>query len=211
MVYSEEHVKVTWLGDLQGSPETWSFGVRFRLNTLPVVTSAQDLFDIAVVMLSSNAISMQAGHRLTGVKIALQDVEGRYPEGVDAVEYIAETPFEHTAQGGHPPQCSVVCTTLTSVSRGIASRGRFYLPTTSRDVQENGTLTLSEQIDMAAALATFLDQATDEMGAPAAVFSKVGTGTTRNIVAVGVGAVVDTQRRRRRQLVEAYQTALLNP
>lgn len=212
MVYSEQHVKVTWGGGLTvGDLETWSFGCRFRLSTLPGSTEAETLFDLAAGMLTSTAVAMQNSHRLLWCKIALQDVEGRYPDGIDAVEYISETPVQGATAGGHPPQCSIACSTTTAVSRGRASRGRFYLPTSSWDTAADGMLATQVPTNMATRLAQFLDAVTDEMAAPAAVFSKIGSGTTRNIVGVRVGRVVDTQRRRRNQLPESWVSAPLNP
>lgn len=211
MPYPEPHVKVSFIGDLVGTPETWSFGLRFRASATPGVTSAENLFTLTAAMLTDNTVLMQQGHRLTSVKIALIEPDGRYPEGVEAVEYIAPTPVNGTAQGGHPPQCSVAVTTLTAVRRGRASKGRFYLPTTARDVNVSGTLNTSDALNMATTVAAWVDAITDEMAAPAAVFSNIGVGVVRNIVAVGVGEVVDTQRRRRRQLVENRQEAPVNP
>ena len=111
----------------------------------------------------------------------------------------------------YPPQVSVCITTLTDARRGYASRGRFYLPPLAKYVGADGRISASDALTIATRTAVWVDDVTDLMGAPAAVFSNVGSGAVRNITSVGCGRVLDTQRRRRRSLDEDRQEALVNP
>lgn len=107
--------------------------------------------------------------------------------------------------GGSPgaPQLSLVVSTRTAALRGLASKGRFYPPTGGMLFNVSGF----EATGFAASSATSAAQLiTDLNGAnegSCVVFSQRGL-ITREITGVRVGNVVDTQRRRRKGLVETY-------
>lgn len=211
MVYSEPHIRLTARCVLiADQAEEAVFGLRFRNPPAPGQTLASDVFDATNDMLQSPDIKLSVHWALESVKIAFLDVDGRYT--ADAVEYVTPTLDSGPSTTlNYPPQVALAITTLTDARRGYGSRGRFYLPPVGIFVGATGRIDAPDAASAAARCALWVDEVTNLMGAPAAVFSDVGSGTTRNITAVGCGRVFDTQRRRRRSLVEEREEALVNP
>jgi hypothetical protein len=124
--------------------------------------------------------------------------------------------FPSTLPGGGgpqmlPPQCSIAVTMHTARQRGIASKGRFFLPGAHlNQLQGNGLLTAAAQTgirnstrDLLLSMRTW---PVAYNGRPAVcspgALGGTGEGVSEEITAVSVGSVVDTQRRRRNRLEE---------
>lgn len=209
-MYPSQHLYLSWGGPSCQDGEAWQSGLRFPTPTVPGETLLEDV-DLAIYGWLSDPNTACSGlFRHSWTKLAVIGTDGRYPDGVDALLY-EKTPGSVGAGNGHPPQCSVAVTTLTERTRGRASRGRMYLPGNNSTIGDDGRITVAAASNIAVRTAAFLDEVTDLMGVPAAVFSDVGTGAMNPIVAVSVGRVVDTQRRRRRSLEEDRQRAEINP
>lgn len=209
-MYPIQHLYLTWGGPSCQDGESWQSGLRFPVPTYPGSTQLEDV-DLAIYTWLSDPQTACSGlFRHAWTKLAVIGTDGRYPDDVDALLY-EKTPGTVGSGNGHPPQCSVAVTTLTERTRGRGVRGRMYLPGNNSTIADDGRISVTAATNIATRTAQFIDEVTDLMGVPAAVFSEVGAGAYNPIVAVGVGRVVDTQRRRRRSLVEDRQEALVNP
>jgi hypothetical protein len=165
-------------------------------------------------------------HRLQGIKVAVVGADGNYPDGhVPGEVYWANVPgpYQVAGTGFIAPQNSVCVTLTTAKPRGLASKGRFYLPPMYIGIQADGLINDNHRDLLVGDLHDFLtgiNNATLDAGdiaifsrgkgLPAydAVHHKVtytypNAGSSNDVTAVRVGRVIDTQRRRRRQLVES--------
>jgi hypothetical protein len=124
----------------------------------------------------------------------------------------------------YPPQIAVAITTLTSATRGLASKGRMFLPCPVTELGPDWRMPEVIADTLAAASATFLQSLCfvntfvgDTM--PTAfvpmVISPQGPitkpYTARPITGTRCGRVLDTMRSRRNALAEAYETATVAP
>lgn len=111
-----------------------------------------------------------------------------------------------------PPQVSLCATLTTAVSRGLATKGRMYLPGITIAVLDSGKIPTTDAGYVATNLATFLSACNASTNLPGSVIlaSKGAKplyldGVFRVVTNTRVGDVYDTQRRRRDALVETYQ------
>jgi hypothetical protein len=112
-----------------------------------------------------------------------------------------------------PPQCSLVATLTTERVRGLASKGRMYLPGITLSVDANGKLSTTQAGNVATNLQGFFNAISGSFDMPnKVILAAKGTGllpalTAQNepVTGIRVGDVIDTQRRRRNALVELYQ------
>ena len=110
-----------------------------------------------------------------------------------------------------PAQLSTALTLETGARRGLAARGRIFLPPINVQLGDSGHIESAARSGIATAGATFIRDLNDWPGLDAAVNNLrvivLGRdGSTRAVTGVSVGSVVDTQRRRRSALKEVYTT-----
>ena len=135
--------------------------------------------------------------------------DGRYtdPSVTHEITDAEFTPIRGTSTTYVEPQRALAVSWTTGARRGPAHRGRIYLPglvgTVSASLSLDGGLVSTIASNAATFLATL---STDPTFVPAVV-SKIGTGSLRPITGVEVGNRVDTIRRRRNHLQEAYSVA----
>lgn len=211
MAYPSQHLYLTWGGPSCQDAEAWQSGIRFPTPTVPGQVLAEDVDALIYGWLTDPTMACSGLFRHAWTKLAVIGTDGRYPADVEAVLYEKAPATVGTTGNGHPSQCTVAVTTLTERTRGPAARGRMYLPGNTSAVADDGRISVTAASNIATRTAQFLDDLTDLMGVPAYVFSEVGAGASNPIVAVSVGRVIDTQRRRRRSLEEDRQEALINP
>ena len=203
MPYPAPHGYLTILGDSYSGTEEWQTGIRFT-GTLPPDEAQFGLVDAAVsTFLQTTALRFPAGHRYIGLKWAPQDVNGRYPEGADSVEWLRPSPLSGNVSGGFP-QIALVTSWRTARTRGRASNGRSYWPSVQVVNAGTGRFPLAEGTSVATAAATLIGSLNDAALGTAAVMSSVGAGLVEPITGVRVGLVMDTQRRRRNGISEEY-------
>lgn len=210
--FDSGHIYVQWGGKLPGN-ESWSCGIRLRKKVgFTVVADAAPLLAGvgAAVSAFHAAASTQIGSnaKLSFVKCNAIGVDGKYLDtgGTNIATY-ADIAGGGGTTPNHPNQIAMAVTWTTGYSRGPAHQGRMYLPLPIMTVAADGLTpagnasALSDQVD------TFLtDLNAVSASYEAAVFSRnsVSPGN-RKITGNKVGRVLDTQRRRRRSLVENYQ------
>lgn len=110
----------------------------------------------------------------------------------------------------HPWQCSVVLT-LVAGSSGKGRFGRIYLPPMGYFITSDGVLADSNHLAIFNGAEALMQRLSNRPGLDAgwklAVAGSTGaSGTLREVTALRLGKVADTQRRRRRSLDEAYAT-----
>lgn len=170
--------------------------------------------DVRAWFLRSDSLISNAA-RLDFVKLNTVDENGRYWSQEETVqfEWLAGDAPTGTVVAGEP-QNTVCVSLLTDAARGRASRGRFYPPTgnftpTAGTGKISGTLT-QQMADSALLLLNDLanEPGVDLQSPRVVVASDLGSpGPMRNVTMLAVGDVIDTQRRRRNNLIEAYSNS----
>jgi hypothetical protein len=101
------------------------------------------------------------------------------------------------------PQGTQAVSLQTALRRGPAHAGRFYPPTCS-PVMIDGRVAAAETALQAGSASQLISDINGSNAGKVVVFSQIGP-VTNDVTGVRVGRVVDTQRRRRRNLLEDYQ------
>lgn len=215
MSYTAPHKLLTISGALfTGTLERWSFGMRFLENS-GITPPTQAMVDATVTPLTtfwSSAVTIGQLHSLDTAKLAQIGTDGKYPPGhVPSIHTFSPALFPPGTNGtGLPGQVSMAVGFTTSQPRGRAHAGRIYLPPTSMMVGSDGRWTTTQAIGAANAVRTLVNALNGITGMGfLTVMSDLGTGTSWNVTGIRVGRVPDTIRRRRRQLVEGYQSVAL--
>lgn len=219
MAYATESLRITYGFTVSGSDEVaqtgWHWGGDSTFDAAAALAELDDgdldnlISDMYGVMSGTTGIRWAYYSNLAWVKVAAVGTDG---------DYLAE-PKIHEEAMGHGAgedvllQSSIVASLRSGATLGRGNRGRMYLPHTS-----SGFVSHSFKIDptyatnIATAVAglledanTTLNSAITQAGLPV-ILSGVGSGITRSIQEVWVGNIVDTQRRRRAQVDEAYVT-----
>lgn len=217
-MYDRRHFRVTLEGTNATDQDIWTTGWRIAPSLVTETTvnypqMAQRLLEsvtgAAETFWDSLRGRIAPGTRLTSVKVAPVDVDGRYIENMDSVVYDWETPLAGTASTAFkPPQVAVVASLTTGTRRGNATHGRMYLPLTAMGINANDfTISVENRQEVANAVVALLDDSLNpitDVSLDPVVMSNKGEGTTRTISAVAVGSILDTQRRRRNRFTEEY-------
>lgn len=222
MPFDVRHKLLTLHGELwrlTAAPEEWSLGLRIQPIDTVAVTQAQANAADAVVRTWWNALpdGPQTGsnHTFTHVKLAPIAVDGNYPPG----EISYESPFVRINGSSAsaqiwPGQCATAVTLISAKpgGRGRASKGRVYLPPLGTSIGVDGRITNSVATNLSTGMANLIGALNDvpNLGG-VAVFSQVGAGDHYPVISCRTGTVVDTIRRRRRQLPENPTAAVVVP
>jgi hypothetical protein len=209
---------VTLSGPLTGG-EQWSTSCAYNTNfgTGPVKTFedlqawATAIGQLPIADYTNLASGLSALGDLTTVRTAYIDSAGATAQVAEA----AFNPVWSPANGATMPfQCSVVLSLLTG-RPGRSYRGRMYWPALGFSMNSaTGKLSSSLQAqiaDQAAALLTDIGGAAGAEALMAPVVASSVLGITTLVSKVRVGDVIDTQRRRRNQLVESYVESAVPP
>ena len=145
--------------------------------------------------------------KLTMVKLNLIGTDGRYVSQSDTVLHEWTTPVVGTGTQSVPPQVSLAVTLRTGARRGLASRGRFYLPLPNVQVSPtDGILTPTTAGQVLTATNTLVSALETAIpGWDLGVVSNVREGAQRAVDHIEVGRVLDTIRSRRVKFREQYQ------
>lgn len=166
---------------------------------------------------ASAGINFHSAVKLVELKVNRINTSGHY-EDLESMTHVYPTPLSGAASGNVPPQLAVVATLRTGADRGLANRGRMYLPPTSGvlSVGSDGRMVSGDCLRIANAVAALINTIKDAYVAVegtgtgsghAHVMSDRGAGARRLIERVEVGRTVDTMRSRRTSLPEDYVAA----
>lgn len=227
MTYDRRHILAQWGGTLPGG-EIWSNSLRMASDETgpaaavpthqelvtwcsgPAKTAVQNFHQAADTYVSSAA-------KLAYLKMNVVDQAGHYVEN-NTIEHVFAPVVSGYASANPPPNQITLCVSLTTeFSRGPAHRGRFYLPLPGFGVDATTGVVSAGSIGVVAtSAAAFIEALADEPGLDVfrgmrvCVMSKIGSGSTNVVTGVDVGRVLDTQRRRRAELPESYQHAVVD-
>jgi len=206
------YVRVSILGTISGG-EVWSVNPVFDPTLEFPGGVDQANLDSAALAIANRSIPsslqnlMSPSATRTGARVEVRD------DVTDALIGISvqgsTTPTAGTSTLKLPPQSALVCSIRTNTPGG-SGRGRLYWPAMGATLAATGRLTTPTPSLAASDFKAYLlgirgDLATafPTIGFDLAVRSKT-THTTPHAVRLQVGDVIDTQRRRRDALPEAY-------
>ncbi len=205
MTYTTNHALLTILGDSFGMQEEWQTGVRLVGDNTPPTTAEFEAVNAAVqTFIGNNELKVGQGFRYIGLKWAPQDVNGKYGAEGESITWLRPSPGQGQGTDAGYPQIAIVLSLRTSRTRGYASNGRMYFPSTMKPTAADGLIAAGSASAVATAAATMIQSINAAGMGQVAVMSKVGAGRTELVNAVRVGRVMDTQRRRRNGLPESY-------
>jgi len=140
--------------------------------------------------------------RLAWLKFNRIGVDGKYVNAFTNRHDWAPT-LATSSGSPYPPQVSLVATFETGAARGLAHRGRMFLPTPLAAIDADGRITGGAAASAATKVAALLSALNALPGyGESRVYSNVRAGASRPITGVTVGRVLDTMRSRRSQLAE---------
>lgn len=195
-----------------GNEEAWSVGFNFEPPADTVTPSqvqgwADNIVGAASTVFSATLLQrLSTSGRITAIRTLFYAAEG--PALYSGLSFLP-TPLPGTGSISLPPQCAVCVTLITDVA-GRRYRGRYYWPTLTGSMSNN--LKFAVPAGTAIAHASMLTELAERFPGPnvirPAVYSAAGNVLTP-VSAVRVGDVLDTQRRRRDNLTELFQGAVV--
>ena len=221
------HYKVIFsgvVGDPSAPAEIWSFGLALGGNPEADLTKAQ------MLTMANNCSSafgnltagIQSNTVLTRIRVVRIRNDGLYARDTDG-SYMKADLLSPTQAGTQavavPPQVALAIS-LRSTFPGPLGRGRFYLPgPLVGTLDSSGRLSTTVRTGHLNRAVTFLNAVNTSSLAlnPALRVSIASAGSAsqgipagmRNVTSVAVGRVLDTQRRRRNDLLEEHAAAAL--
>lgn len=207
-----EHILLRFGGTLGG--DTWSCGLRLRgqvgrSDTATAEDNLEAVTEIVKTWHKNDQAKVNPLALLGWVKLNAINAQGRYAQEGDTNLIELDPPQGTGSQNFAPPQVATCITFRTAKTRGYARSGRMYVPAANMALNAGGSMSAGDALGQAQAMRTMLNSIagltilTVPLMTPA-VFSD-HAGEVNNITRVEVGTVLDTQQRRRRQLVEQYQ------
>lgn len=215
MAYPANFLRLVVIGSLPGGEQwTWSLSFIQDFSTLePPTTVPQGVIDTLETFHESFDAALGTGVLLNAVKVNEIGTDGRYASPSETVEYVWDPPVNAPNTIQLPPQSAVAISLLTAKKRGLAHRGRFFLPVLGQPTGTDGRMTTSRQATLGAAVVTMLQGLNTALG-PNQVLGVVSdrrTGAQTPVTDIAVGRVYDTIRSRRKKLAEEYITLPLSP
>lgn len=223
MAYANAHVKVVIFGDMYTGAEEWSTG--FRIGAEDPGSGNFGVSQAWVDALKTPWSNFFSGategfsfrFRTLGIKASLILADGTTDLDEIKTSTYATPIVGGSASAGFPPQCTIVAQLRASSPVGLGAKGRMYLPGQSYGLDATGHLSGSDTARCALGLRNFLDAAETATDSPGYIINaskgRVGipyaAPVNRRVTMVRVGDVVDTQRRRRNALTEAYAESSL--
>jgi hypothetical protein len=228
--YAHKFARVTISGTCFGGAEEWSTGFQVGSPTTDVTgvasPSAQSIATAWSTFFTTSTNKFSSGYLSTVVKVALINQNGT--TDTDEVDYYT---YPSPVAGGYtsnvlPAQITLAATLTSDNQRGLASKGRMYLPGLN-ELVDTGTGKLSTTYTgvLATSFKAFLDAVNVGSGVPGKVILASKGHKTQDLDENGqpeylagksawvtgcrIGNVYDTQRRRRNGLAETYEARVL--
>lgn len=229
MPYAHAVKRVTISGTCYGGAEIWSTGFYVGAVGADVSNPTQQFADAirtAWTAFWGGATSyVSSNFKVDNVKVAQVGADGK-----TSLSNVVYAPYGTALQGTAaspilPPQIALVASLENAGARGLAAKGRMYLPGIAAALGTTGQISTTNATTIAGNMKTFFDAVnaaapTGEkvilasqgrrVKGPDGSYSPVpGTAVNAVVNRVRVGTVYDTQRRRRNAMVEQYQSATL--
>ena len=208
------HMKIVVRGVFNATPEEWTYSMKFSRDNDGVpdagigdinqgdVTAAltafhaSSLFTAQVWVTGWRAYVIGEDGTMEGNPLVVEYTTGQYIKGLVTVRY---SELDTSA-----------CITTVAGDRGPARFGRFFVPAPAMAVQADGRWGVSDVTAMLTAATTMAKAVSDAIDLEATTsssmlnISDVGTGAKQIVKRMKCGRVPDSQRRRRRSLLEEY-------
>lgn len=216
---------------MHNASEQWSTGFQLGSPTADMVDAqapgAQSIATAWQTFWTNSANKFNYQYFSKQVKCALVNEDGTTDiDSIDYYDYPAPVGGGFTTTPPLPPQIALSATLTSDRQRGLASKGRMYLPGICEPVEApTGKIASAFQTTLATNFKTFLDAVNTAGGASGKlVLASAGHkgappapgeqplyagGVTAWVTGCRIGNVYDTQRRRRNGFTEAYQTRVL--
>lgn len=213
MAYPFEHYLLAFGGTLF-TQEQWSCTLRLGGN----LGANQDVPG-EVVAMNNLATSLSATWKLAGapimagapltyVKYNRIGVDGKYVRNTTNVKDLSPTAVPAFTSQPLPPQMSLVLTLETNISRGLAAKGRIFLPAPKGATGTLNALTAADTTAAATWGKALIDGVNAAQGSgDVVVASSVRTGAMQLVTGVNVGSIFDTMRSRRGKFLEVRARA----
>ena len=209
MAYLHPFLRVIAGGTLFGT-EQFAIGINLiNPGQTEHYSAGQDGVDADVVTALSTfwaAASISSDAHLTYVKMNEISVDGKYFDQENSWRQDLVTAVPGGAGNVHlPAQIAMAVTLATSAARGLAHKGRFYLPVPAIQADTSGRMTaafIASQMTLVTTLLNSINTAMDVWRV--GVVSNVRGGGERPVINARIGRVYDTIRSRRNALVEDY-------
>lgn len=208
MAFPAPHYVFTFGGPL-GTQEQWSTSLRLSGFTAAGDEEGEQTA-LAALMAKVNAawggsqqIVVSSAAPVTWGKYNHVGVDGKYTQQYTNV--LDQAPVGGSQPAKFPPQVSLVVTLRTAAARGLASKGRIFLPSPSIPHTGSDVTIAANHTETVAVWAQSLINGINEVPDVGGVIvaSKVRTGAMRAVTSIDVGSVFDTMRSRRAKLLEA--------
>jgi hypothetical protein len=230
--YAHRVNKVQISGTCFGGQEIWSTGFYIGATDAdaadPGTTTAEAVGALWQAFFTNGTSAINQGFKTTSVKVSQLQTDGDVDlDMIDIYDY--PSPISGTNGGPPmPPQISLAATLTSDLQRGLASKGRMYLPGVNLPVFfDNPHISPTEQNGIADKLKIFIDGVNNHseidgyvvlaskghkiQGTPDPDDYSYSGGLTTRVTGLRLGNVYDTQRRRRNDIVEAYVSRVLGP
>lgn len=215
VAYPLNHYLLAFGGPIRSGPEQWSCSLRMRMTGswdpavgAPDGKAGEEAALASIVTrlktwsTNQNTV-IAADAKLEWVKFNLIGTNGRYVRGYTNLH--EESPAVAFGVGTcpFPNQVTLVATLRTAIGRGLASKGRIFLPCPKIAVDNDGRISTTNQTAATNAVKALLDSLnTVESGLKVAIVSGTREGQVSDVTTVEVGRVYDTMRSRRTSLEE---------
>lgn len=218
-VYANSATHIIFSGTSMGGNEIWNTGIWVGAevtDTFPItqgdLDAARDLFK---TFWTAAGTHIQSGWLFTQAKA--QHVMATGVIDPSETLYSAVTPAAAGGASGQsfPPQCALALSLRTSQRIGPGSHGRMYLPGFISDIGSTGHAQATDITNVATNFQTFVNGLNTRLASESAYVIVNGRQHTlknltvvppqaHRVTSIRVGDVIDTQRRRRDGLHEAY-------
>lgn len=225
MPYAHRLVRVTCFGTAFGGQEIWSTGFFLGAEgadaVAPTGEAAAAIGEIWRTFFTNASTNVSREYKCDGVKLALINTDKK--TSLDDVEtFYYPTAIVGGVTTTLPPQLSLVATLQSNEQRGLAAKGRMYLPGVGAPITPaTGKLDVGYTNAMTLQLQTMFNAINSRFDVPGKVVNAsygrkmtiqpgntvvYGDGRNRLVTSVRVGDVYDTQRRRRNAMQETYSS-----
>jgi hypothetical protein len=228
--YSHKFVRVTFSGTVFNGAEEWSTNLNIGWEDANIDEInpgiAEEIAGYWETFYENAAHAISNSWRCNEVKCAVINTNGK--TDLDNIDYFTYSGGIFGGQGGtpFPPQITLAATMTSDQQRGLAAKGRMYLPGVISGI-DGGTGKLGSAFTntLNTGFKTFLDALNADTDIPGSVILASKGHKTDQLDADGqpvyengintfvtgcrIGNVYDTQRRRRNNLTETYDTKVL--
>lgn len=218
---AQKVVHCTLHGKMFNGGEEWQTGFYLGNAETDAGVPSQQFADLVrtswQTFFTATANQVSNSFTFTGVKLARLSKNGLYDGSAVAESFPTGQVNGPYAGSPMPAQVTLVATLIGGSGKGLAGKGRMYLPGISSPLSADGHLLQSQCQNIATNLAAFFNGLDASIDRPGHVINVsrghkklLGVGA-RNVSVNGVrvGNVYDTQRRRRNALAETYSTAVV--